>query len=49
LSVNQLTGAIPASLGGLTNLTSLNLMGNRLTAAFPELGNLTLLQSLDLA
>ena len=41
LSVNQLTGAIPAELGNLTNLKWLSLYDNQLTGEIPaELGNL---------
>ena len=39
---NQLTGAIPSSLGNLSNLTVLNLHNNELTGAIPSsLGNLS--------
>ena len=47
---NQLSGAIPAELGNLTNLTRLWLDRNQLSGAIPaELGNLTNLQDLYLA
>ena len=47
LSGNQLTGTIPAALGGLTNLQQLLLSGNQLTGTIPaELGGLTNLQQL---
>ena len=50
LSENQLSGAIPAEVGGLTNLTGLDLRGNQLNGAIPaELGGLTNLTGLDLA
>ena len=46
---NQLTGAIPAELGNLTNLEVLALIGNQLTGEIPaELGDLTNLEYLDL-
>ena len=39
---NQLAGAIPSSLGNLSNLTHLNLHNNQLTGAIPSsLGNLS--------
>ena len=42
LNINQLTGPIPAALGNLTNLRTLNLHGNELTGTIPvELGDLT--------
>ena len=47
LSLNQLTGTIPAELGNLANLRALLLEGNQLTGAIPaELGNLANLQFL---
>ena len=49
LSFNQLTGEIPAELGGLTNLTHLYLSFNQLTGAIPaELGGLSNLTHLYL-
>ena len=46
---NNLTGSIPAELGGLTVLTILSLSGNNLTGSIPaELGNLTALTELRL-
>ena len=49
LRSNQLTGAIPAKLGRLSNLQWLWLYGNQLTGAIPaELGRLSSLQSLYL-
>ena len=50
LAYNQLTGAIPAELGNLTNLEWLHLYNNQLTGAIPaELGNLTNLKWLHLS
>ena len=47
LSYNELTGTIPASLGGLSNLQYLELSNNQLTGAIPaELGSLTNLQQM---
>lgn len=41
LAVNQLAGTLPASLGQLTHLTNLLLLGNQLTGNIPpEIGNL---------
>ena len=49
LSFNQLTGEIPAELGGLTNLEGLALSFNRLTGEIPaELGGLANLTGLRL-
>jgi len=49
VSNNNLTGTIPASLGNLTSLTQLFLLGNQLTGSIPaELGNLTNLTHLEL-
>ena len=46
---NQLVGSIPAELGNLSYLTSLNLGGNQLTGVVPvELGNINDLTSLYL-
>ena len=45
----RLTEEIPAELGNLSNLTDLNLSGNRLTGKIPpELGNLSNLRDLYL-
>ena len=50
LNGNELTGAIPAELGGLTKLVWLNLSSNALSGAIPrELGNLLDLRQLSLA
>ena len=50
LSLNNLTGVIPAALGNLTNLESLVLVGNQLRDEIPtELGNLTNLEKLNLS
>ena len=49
LSLNQLTGSIPAELGNLTQLVELLLWNNELTGSIPsELGNLTNLRFLYL-
>ena len=49
LSGNNLTGSIPAELGGLTELTELRLGRNQLSGAIPvELGNLRNLEVLRL-
>ena len=46
---NRLSGEIPAEIGSLINLTSLNLSFNQLTGSIPsEIGNLTNLISLSL-
>ena len=44
----DLTGTIPPELGELTELTSLQLGGNRLTGRIPDLGGLSRLRILDL-
>ena len=50
LENNNLTGRIPAELGGLSSLTDLNLWGNQLSGSIPpELGNLASLRKLLLA
>ena len=50
LSFNELAGTIPAELGSLSNLQSLNLSSNRLTGTIPgELGSLSNLESLYLS
>ncbi|OUM58366.1 hypothetical protein PIROE2DRAFT_16373 [Piromyces sp. E2] len=47
---NGLSGAIPESIGKLTNLTKLNLSGNNLSGPIPEsIGNLTELTTLELS
>ena len=49
LGGNQLTGPIPTSLGGLTNLEGVYLWGNELTGTIPaELGSLANLEQLQL-
>ena len=49
LAGNQLTEAIPAELGNLTNLNFLYLYDNQLSAIPSELGNLANLENLSLA
>ena len=50
LGDNELDGSIPASLGGLTELTSISLRGNDLSGSIPgALGDLSKLEFLDLA
>ena len=46
---NQLSGAIPAALGQLTNLTTLWLHGNTLESPLPNLSGLAAMQDLDLS
>jgi len=41
---NNLTGSVPASIGGLTNVTVLTLSDNHLTSLPNEIGNLTSLE-----
>ena len=49
LTANNLTGTLPAELGGLSNLTELSLSSNRLTGEIPpELGRLSNLTKLGL-
>ena len=49
LQSNQLTGAIPAEIGGLSRLASLDLSYNEITGHLPaELGKLTRIQRLEL-
>ena len=48
LNFNNLTGTVPASLMGLTELTALNLRQNALTGPLPQLGMLGKLVALDL-
>ena len=48
--INNLTGAIPATIGNLGELTSLNLSGNQLTGTIPKtLSGLNQLDKLDLS
>ena len=50
LTLNQLTGPIPAELGNLSDLEVLYLPGNQLTGPIPpELGNLSDLRELELS
>ncbi|MDE0649896.1 MAG: Ig-like domain-containing protein [Gammaproteobacteria bacterium] len=50
LGENELTGAIPPELGGLSRLANLDLASNNLEGAIPpELGNLTRLATLELS
>ncbi|MEO8670297.1 MAG: PilN domain-containing protein [Tahibacter sp.] len=46
---NQLIGALPAKLHGLTKLQSFDVSGNRLGGAIPTLQGLTVLQSFDVS
>jgi len=49
LNGNNLTGALPPSLGSLTNLTSLQIDTDNLSGSIPaQLGSLTNLQAIDL-
>ena len=48
LGTNQLSGPIPGSLNSLTQLRELILTNNTLTGPLPELGQLQLLNTLDL-
>ncbi|KAL5202561.1 hypothetical protein ABZP36_013513 [Zizania latifolia] len=50
LSANQLSGAIPASIGSLGSLAQMNFSGNQLTGAIPAgLGSMPVLTLLDLS
>ena len=50
LSLNNLTGTIPAALGNLNNLENLSLTGNQLRGVIPAaLGNLNNLENLNLS
>jgi len=45
---NLLSGSIPASLGGLSELTNISLSHNQFSGAIPnEIGNLSRLKTLD--
>ena len=45
---NNLRGTLPAALGSLTSLTTLDLSGNRLSGQIPDVRGLTVLTSLNL-
>ena len=47
LSENLLTGEIPASLGNLTNLSTLYLRDNELSGAIPDLSRISQLFELE--
>ena len=46
---NNLSGPLPAALGSLTSLTTLDLSDNQLSGTIPDLTTLTQLQTLDLS
>ena len=46
---NNLSGTLPAALGSLTSLTTLDLSDNQLSGTIPDLTTLTQLQTLDLS
>ena len=37
LDLNNMQGTLPASMKNMVNLTQINVMGNALTGAFPDL------------
>jgi Leucine-rich repeat (LRR) protein len=49
LSYNELTGALPSEIGGLTQLRELNVSHNRMTGVPAEVGRLSKLEVLDLS
>lgn len=49
LSFNFLTGAIPAEIGNLSELESLNLLQNKISSLPPEIGKLHSLRNLNLS
>jgi DNA-binding beta-propeller fold protein YncE/Leucine-rich repeat (LRR) protein len=49
LKSNNLQGSIPAAVGNLTQLISLDLQGNKITSLPSEFGNLSFLQTLNLS